>query len=66
METTLLQVGKIAGIIGLLLVIASVLLRVAGTFSIGPFQTGTVMQAGIAGLATGCFLLLWGMSARAR
>ena len=66
MDAKLLQLGRIAGLLGLLLVVGSVLLRLAGIFMVGKFQTGTLLMAGVAGLATGCFLLLWSMSARSR
>ena len=66
MEDKLLLIGRIAGLLGLLLVVAAVLARVAGVFMVGPLQTGTLMMAGVAGLATGCFFLLWSMSARPR
>ena len=66
MEAKLLLFGRIAGLLGLLLVVASVLTRLGGLYFVGPFQTGTLMLAGVAGLATGCFFLLLGMSARPR
>ena len=66
MEAKSLQLGRIAGLIGLLLVIASVLLRLAGIYMLGMFQTGTLLLAGVAGLATGCFFLLWSLTARSR
>ena len=66
MEAKLLLIGRIAGLLGLLLVVASVLARVAGVFMVGPLQTGTLLMGGVAGLATGCFLLLWSMSAQSR
>ena len=66
MDAKLLPIGRIAGLLGLLLVVASVLMRLGGMYFVGSFQTGTLMLAGVAGLATGCFFLLWGMSARPR
>jgi hypothetical protein len=66
MEARSLLLGRIAGLVGLLLVVASVLLRLGGVFMVGNFQTGTLLMAGVAGLATGCFFLLWSLTVRSR
>lgn len=51
--------GRIAGIVGLLLCALAVVARITGHYTLGGFQVGTLLEAGIAGLAAGCFLLLW-------
>ena len=66
MDALLLQVGKIAGVLGLLVLVAAVGLRFTGTYHIGGLQIGTLLLAGVAGLAAGSFFLLWGMSVRRR
>jgi len=41
-----------------LLCVVAVVARVLGNYWLAGFQLGTLMQAGIAGVAIGCFLLL--------
>jgi hypothetical protein len=65
MNSVLLRVGQLAGLLGMLLMAVSVVGRLGGRFVLGNFQTGTMMLAGIAGVSVGCFLLLWALAARA-
>jgi len=58
MESVLLLLGRLAGIAGLLLCVAAVLLRLGGSYYIGSLQVGTLLQAGIAAVGIGCFFLL--------
>jgi len=58
MQTALLWIGRLAGLLGALLVIASVLRRSSGAFYIGSLQIGTVLQGGIAATALGCLAYL--------
>jgi len=58
MESVLLLLGRLAGIAGLLLCVAAVLLRLGGSYYIGSLQVGTLLQAGIAALGIACFFLL--------
>jgi len=58
--------GLVAGFLGILLCVASAVARLAGIYWLGGFQVGTLMQAGIAGMGMGCFLLLVAISARNR
>lgn len=51
--------GRAAGVIGILLCLSAGAARVAGHFWVGPMQSATLLQGGIAALAIGCFLLLW-------
>jgi hypothetical protein len=51
--------GRILGIVGLVLCAVAVLGRISGHYTLGGFQVGTVLIAGIAALAAACFLLLW-------
>lgn len=48
MQGVLLWIGRLAGILGVVLVVAAVLIRVSGRFFVGGFQLGTVLQAGMA------------------
>ncbi len=58
------NLGRAAGVIGLLLCLLAGALRLTGHYSVGNFQAITLLQLGIAGLVAGCFLLLWALSAR--
>ena len=53
-----------AGLLGVLLVAASVAVRFAGSFSVGSFQVGTVMQAGMAAMLFACLAYLAIMAER--
>jgi hypothetical protein len=66
MDAKSLLLGRIAGLIGVVLVVAAVLLRLGGVFMIGKFQTGTLLMAGVAGVVIGCFFLLWNLTGRSR
>ncbi|MDP2828622.1 MAG: hypothetical protein Q8O37_08450 [Sulfuricellaceae bacterium] len=54
----LLAVGRIAGVVGVLLCIVGATVRLGGAFWIGGFQVGTLLQGGIAAMVFGCFCLL--------
>ena len=54
MVKLLLLVGRIAGIVGVLLGVFSVVARLQGQYMVGGFQTGTLLQASIAAMVLGC------------
>ena len=62
----LLRGGQLAGLVGMAMIVVAVLVRLAGRFSLGGFQTGTLMLAGIGAVSVGCFLLLWLLAERGR
>jgi hypothetical protein len=64
MEGLLLWGGRAAGLAGLAMTASAVVLRLAGRYDIGPIQTGTLLLAGVAATAAGCFCLLWLLTAR--
>jgi hypothetical protein len=66
MNIFLLRAGQLAGLLGILLMAVSVAARLAGRYTLGDFQIGTVLLASIAALAVGCFLMLWSIADRAR
>ena len=66
MNTILLRGGQVIGVLGLLLMAFSVTVRLSGRFVIGGFETGSLLQAGIATVAAGCFLLLFVLVQRGR
>jgi hypothetical protein len=58
MQMALLWIGRLTGLLGVLLVMASVLGRASGTFYIGSLQIGTVLQGGIAATVLSCLAYL--------
>lgn len=66
MNSILLLGGRLAGLIGILLIAVSIVARIAGKFYLGGLATSTVMTAGIAALSVGIFLLLWLLVDRGR
>lgn len=64
METSLLWIGRLAGLVGVLLSLIAVGARLTGAFWIGGFQAGTLLQAGIAAMILGCLAHLVVLTAR--
>lgn len=62
--STLIWLGWIAGVGGTLLCLVGAAIRLSGAFWIGNFQTGTLLQGGIAAMVFGCFCLLAGLTLR--
>jgi len=58
MDVLLLSLGRAAGFAGVLLCVVVAVARLRGNYWLAGFQLGTLMQAGIAGVVIGCFLLL--------
>jgi hypothetical protein len=56
--------ARAAGLLGVVLVAASVAVRLAGSYSFGSFQVGTVMQAGMAAMLFACLAYLAIMAER--
>ena len=54
MESLLLWIGRIAGLAGVLIVLAAVVARAGGRYVVGGLQVGTLLQAGIAAMVLGC------------
>ncbi len=54
----LLNLGRVAGVVGTLLCIIGAAVRLGGAYWIAGFQVGTLLQAGIAAMVFGCFCLL--------
>ena len=55
---SVLLMGRLAGVAGLLLCIVAFGVRVTGTYFLGGFQLGTLLLTGIAAMVAGCFCLL--------
>ncbi|MBE2259244.1 MAG: hypothetical protein H6942_14920 [Candidatus Accumulibacter sp.] len=58
MDGLLLLLGRAAGVGGVVMCIVAAAMRLLGNYYLGTLQLGTLLQAGIAGVAIGCFLLL--------
>ena len=54
METALLWIGRLAGLVGVLACLIAIGTRLTGAFWIGGFQAGTLVLAGIAAMVFGC------------
>ena len=64
MNAVLLNGGKMAGALGILVMLIAVLARVAGNYTLGGYATSTLLLAGIGAVSVGCFLLLWVLAKR--
>ncbi len=56
--SALQKLAWVAGLFGVLLCLVSVGARLTGAFWIAGFQSGTLLQAGIAAMVFGCFCFL--------
>lgn len=50
--------GRVIGTAGILMCAAAGALRLSGSYFLAGFQLSTLLQAGTAAIAMGCFLLL--------
>lgn len=58
MDRLMLTFGRIAGFLGAATFVGAIAARLFGVFWVGGFQVGTLLQAGVAAMVLGCFLLL--------
>lgn len=54
LQKFLLWVGRLAGLLGVLVCAVAVVARLSGSYQLLGFQVGTVMQAGVAAMVLGC------------
>lgn len=64
MRDALMWIGKTVGVIGVVVGAIAALERVSGHYTVGGFQVGTLLLAGIAAIVAGCFALLWVLASR--
>jgi len=64
METVLLWIGRLAGVVGVLACLIAVGMRLTGAFWIGGLQTGTLLLAGAAAMVLGCLAHLVVLTSR--
>jgi ribosomal protein L27 len=65
MGNLLLWIGRLGGILGVLVSAGAVVARYRGTYNVGGFQVGTLLLAGIAAMVVGCLGYLAFMAERA-
>jgi hypothetical protein len=58
MENLFGMLGRLAGFAGVALCLAAGLARIFGHFYLAGFSVASLLQVGMGGLLTGCFLLL--------
>lgn len=66
MENLLLWVGRLAGLVGVLVCAVAFVARVTGTWTLGGFQLGTVLQAGMGAMLLGCLAYIANLAERPR
>lgn len=64
MNQFLLLSGRVAGLVGLVLIAVAVAVRLTGAYWLGGFQVGTLLLGGTAALVAGCFALLLVLTSR--
>lgn len=58
MKTLLVWAARIAGVLGVVMIAVAGAVRLSGAWSLGSFQVGTVLQAGMAGALVACLAYL--------
>ena len=54
LQRFLLWVGRLAGLLGVLICAVAIVARLSATYGMMGFQVGTVLQAGVAMMVLGC------------
>ncbi len=54
LEILLLWVGRLAGLLGVLICAVAIVNRLTGTYQLMGFNAGTVLQAGVTAMVLGC------------
>jgi hypothetical protein len=66
MANLLLWIGRIGGVVGLLMCLIAVFARARGMYGLAGFQVGTVLLAGMAAMLAGCLGYLAALAERGR
>ena len=64
MKGALVLFGRVVGAIGVAICVLASFARITGHYTLGSYQAGTLLLAGIAAMVAGCLALLWAMSSR--
>src|SRR5438477_9360778 len=62
----LVWIGRVSGLLGVLLFIVAGIVRLTGRFFLGGFQVGTLLQVAIAGMILACYCFLLVLTERMR
>jgi hypothetical protein len=54
MQALLMWIGRLAGIVGVVVVGVAAIGRLDGVYRLGGFEVGTILQAGMAAILIGC------------
>ena len=66
MNKLLLWMGRVGGVVGVILCAVAVIVRLRGAFYLGGFQLGTLLLAGMAAILFGCLGYLAFLAERGR
>lgn len=66
MGNLLLWIGRVGGVVGVILCAVAVVVRLRGEFNLGGFQVGTLLLAGMAAMLGGCLAYLATLAERTR
>jgi len=66
MNKLLLWAGRVGGVVGVILCTVAVIVRLRGAFTLGGFQVGTLLLAGMAAMLFGCLGYLASFAERGR
>jgi hypothetical protein len=58
MDKGLLSIGRLAGVIGVLIVALAAGRRITGHYALGGFEVGTLLVAGLAAMVLACLCFL--------
>ena len=64
MNNLLLWVGRLAGVIGVVVCVLALLVRITGSYTLAGFGIGTLFLGGTAAMVAGCLCLLLRMDER--
>lgn len=66
MDQLMLNGGRAIGLLGLAIVAFAVIARLMGNYTVGGFQSATLLAGGMGALLAGCFALLWVLTSQRR
>ena len=66
MEKLLLWIGRLGGIVGVILCAVALVARLRGVYNVAGFQVGTFLLAGVAAVLVGCLGYLAAIAERPR
>ena len=66
MHSLLLWVGRLAGLVGIVMCAVACLARLQQVWNLGGYSIGSILQAGMAGLLLGCLAYLADLAERPR